>query len=319
MMGGMAFDFDAAVAAPFRMQPGLRRMADGALHLTPVGPGSRHQREKLAVLSANPAQALQAVPGFDARPALHALAAHAAREHPAALTWDSERACATALGVAVRGDRIEDLASGSFGLGDELGRCLRGLAPEWRLAGLLSLTFVEDFAVVDGARGTLPWLAVALPSHWAPQDKIGRHFREVHAPVADNALLLRAGDHLMRMVCGTERWERFVWNVTRHPRLNAHPANADPAPWAADAFADPRAPRAWWRTERQTFIAMPGQTQAVFTIHVELEPLAEAIDRAARARALHDAIATMSDSVLAYRSLTAIRDPLLAWLSARAA
>ena len=313
----MSFDFDAAVSAPFRMQPGLRRMADEALHLTPAGPGSRHQREKLAVLSTLPLQALQVVPGFDARPALRALAAHAAREHPRSFAWDGERAVAKALGVAVQGGQVEDLAAGSFGLGDELGRCLRGLPAEWRLAGLLCLAFDDDFALVDGASGTLPWLAVALPSHWAPQDKIGRHFREVHAPVADNALLLRAGEHLMRMVCGPERWERFVWNVTRHPRLNAHPANVDPAPWAADAFADASAPRAWWRTERQTFIALPGLTQAVFTIHVEIEPLAAAIDSTDKAARLHDAIASMSDTVLAYRSLASARAPLLAWLASR--
>ena len=313
----MSFDFDAAVSAPFRMQPGLRRMADDALHLTPAGPGSRHQREKLAVLSTLPLQALQVVPGFDARPALRALAAHAAREHPRSFAWDGERAVAKALGVAVQGGQVEDLAAGSFGLGDELGRCLRGLPAEWRLASLLCLAFDDDFALVDGASGTLPWLAVALPSHWVPQDKIGRHFREVHAPVADNALLLRAGEHLMRMVCGPERWERFVWNVTRHPRLNAHPANVDPAPWAADAFADASAPRAWWRTERQTFIALPGLTQAVFTIHVEIEPLAAAIDSTDKAARLHDAIASMSDTVLAYRSLASARAPLLAWLASR--
>jgi hypothetical protein len=162
-------------------------------------------------------------------------------------------------------------------------------------------------------------LAVALPSHWAPIDKIGRHFREVHAPVADNALLVRASEHLMRMVCGPERWERFVWNVTRHPRLNAHPANVDHAPWPADAFADANAPLAWWRTERQSFISLPGETQAVFTIHVEIEPLATAIDSADRAARLRDAIATMSDAVLAYRSLSTVREPLLAWLAARAA
>ena len=315
----MAFDFDAAVTAPFRMQPGLRRMAGGASHLTPMLPGSRHQREKLAVLSANPAQALQAVAGFDAQPALHALAAHAAHEHPGDFAWDGERAAAPALGVAVRGDRIEEIAAGRFGLGDEVARCIRGLPEAWRLAGLLSLAFIEDFALVDGQTGTLPWLAVALPSHWAPEGKIGRHFREVHAPVADNALLLRAGDHLMRMVSGPERWERFVWNVTRHPRLNAHPAAIDHAPWPADAFADGQALRAWWRTEHQTFIPLPDRGQAVFTIHVETVPLAVAIDSPAKAARLHDAVATMSDAVLAYRSLGSVRTALLAWLAARAA
>ena len=318
----MSFDFDAAVSAPFRMQPGLRRMAEGALHLTPAEPGSRHQREKLAVLSAMAERALQVAGGFDPAPAVHALAAHAAREHPAVFAWDGQRASAPALGVAVQGAAVDDLASGAFGLGDEIGRCLRGLPPAWRLAGLLGLAFDEDVALVDARSGTLPWIAVALPSHWAPQDKIGRHFREVHAPVADSTLLLRAAEPLMQMVCGAERWERFVWNVTRHPRLNAHPAAIDPAPWPQDAFDDARSPRAWWRTERQTFIALPGSAagpQAIFTIHVELEPLAIAIDTPARAAKLHDAIATMSDSVLAYRSLAPIRGRLLGWLAARAA
>jgi hypothetical protein len=315
----MPFDFDAAVTAPFRMQPGLRRMSAGATHLTPMAAGSRHQREKLAVLSATPERALQAVTGFEVQPALHALAAHAAHEQPLHFAWDGGRAVAPALGVAVRGDSVEAIATGSFGLGDEIGRCLQGLPAPWRLPGLLCLAFIEDFALVDGQTGTLPWLAVALPSHWAPQDKIGRHFREVHAPVADNALLLRAGDHLVRMVGGPERWERFVWNVTRHPRLNAHPAAVDHAPWPLEAFADGQAPQAWWRTERQTFIPLPGRQQAVFTIHVDTAPLAAAIDSPAKAARLHRAIATMSDAVLAYRSLVGVRTPLLAWLAARAA
>ncbi len=317
----MSFDFDAAVTAPFRMQPGLRRMGAGVQHLTPSRPGSRHQREKLAVLTATPLRALQAVPGFDPTSAVHALAAQAAQEHPELFNWDGERAGAPALGIAVSGDSPHETAPGRFGLGDEIGRCLRGLPPGWRLAGLLCLAFDEDFALVDARSGTLPWLAVALPSHWAPQQKIGRHFREVHAPVADNATLLRAGDPLMQLVCGPERWERFVWNVTRHPRLNAHPDAIDPSPWPGDVFDDPAAPRAWWRTEHQTFMGLPGQAagpQAVFTIHVETEPLAQAFAAPERAARLHDAIATMSDSVLAYRSLASVREPLLAWLAARA-
>jgi hypothetical protein len=312
----IAFDFDAAVQAPFRMQPGLRRIAPGAAQLTPLAGGARHQREKLAVLSAYPAHALAAQPGFNAAPALHALAAHAAQEHPAHFTWDGGRAAAPRLGVAVQDDRVEQLTEGAFGLGDELARCLAGLPAGWRLAGLLSLAFAEDFAVVDGTRATVPWIAACLPSHWAPQAKVGRHFAAVHAPVADNATLLRAGDHLLKLACAPERWERFVWNVTPEPRLNAHPAFG-PAAWPADAFDDAAAPRAWWRSERQTFIPLPAQTQAVFTIAVNTQPLAHAIATPAQAQRLHDAVATMSDAVLAYRRLTDVRAPLLAWLAAR--
>jgi hypothetical protein len=148
---------------------------------------------------------------------------------------------------------------------------------------------------------------------------VGRHFAAVHGPVADNALLVRAGEHLMRMVCGNEHWERFVWTVTRWPRLNAHPAVVDEAPWPADAFADTVSPRAWFRSERQTFIPLPERTQALFTIGVDSVPLAHAIDTTEKAVRLHDAVKSMSDPVLAYRSLTAVRAPLLAWLAARAA
>ena len=312
MIADMPFDFDAAVGTPFRMQPGLRRLAPGTAQLTPLAPGSGHQREKLAVLSAFAGQALCVQPGFDPAAALAALCEQAAAEHPQAFGWDGRRAWSKTLGAAVAGGEVEQVATGAFGLGDEITRCLYGLAPPWRLAGLLSLAFADDFAVVDGASGRIPWLAVALPSHWAPEDKIGRHFAEVHAPVADNRLIVGAAAALTRMVTGPERWERFVWNVVPHGRLHAHPARVDPRRWQLTAVD-----QAWWRTEHQSFIPLPAQRQAVFTIHVQVQPLAEAVAPAGRAARLHDAVASMSPQVLAYRGLTPVREALLAWLAER--
>lgn len=313
----MSFDFDAAVQAPFRMQPGLRRLASGAAQLTPALPGSRHQREKLAVLSAFADDALLQAPGFDALPALHTLAAQAAQEHPQHLAWDGE--CARALGVALAQGQVQRLAAGSFGLGDEVERCLLGLPAAWRLAGLLSLAFEEDFAIIDAAAATasggatLAWLAVALPSLWAPADKIGQAFADAHAPVADNAMLLQAAQALSRLVTGAERWERFVWNVSPHPRLHAHPARVDPGRW--HGHFDPAL--AWWRTERQTFIPLPALRQAVFTIGVQVQPLNTAL-QPEQAQGLHAAVASMTPTVLAYRGLDSVRQPLLDWLAARA-
>ena len=332
------FDFDAAVTSPFRMQPGLRRMAPGSTHLTPSQPGSRHLREKLAVLSAFWPSALCAVSGFDAGPALAALCAQAAAEHPQAFSWDGDCARALNLGAAAwRSGRVEQAELGRFGLGDEIARCLRLLPEPWRLAGLVSLAFIEDFAVVDAVSGTVPWLAVALPSHWAPESKLGRHFAEVHAPVADGDLLRKAGASLMQLVTRSEpgeRWERFVWNVTDQPRLNAHPAVAGGPRWQQTSVAE-----SWFRTERQTFIPLP-DAQAVFTIAVDVQRLDEVLSRKcgfatfldpcggrqpqgaglrapgtdSRAAALRAAVASMSPAVLAYRGLTPVRDDLLAWL-----
>jgi hypothetical protein len=158
-------------------------------------------------------------------------------------------------------------------------------------------------------------MAVCLPSHWDPVEKVGRHFTEVHAPVADNATLLAAGAHLMSLVCEAQRWERFVWTLTPNPAYDHHPRRRAAIPWPAQAPAA----CAHLRTEHQTFIPLPGPHQAVFTIHVEVQPLVRVLTRADEAQRLHDALASMSDAVLAYRGLTAARPALLHWLAARAA
>ena len=310
----MAFDF-ASVSAPFRMQPGLRRLPPCAKQLTPNAPGDRALREKLAVLGAYANQALLSAPGFDAAPALQALSTHAATEHPRA--WSSDgtgHGHAHHLGWSVRAAVVEQHADAQ----PEIGPCLQALPPPWRLPALVALAFAEDFAIIDGRTAHIPWLAVCLPSGWAPEEKVGRHFAEVHAPVADNQLLMTASDHLARLVTGDERWARDVWSITRHPRLHAHPARLDPAPWPATADAKALAERAFFRTEHQTFIPLPQLQQAVFTIHVSLTPLTQALNSATQARQLHDALASMSDTVLAYRSLTDARSRLLEWLQARA-
>lgn len=306
----MAFDF-AAVTAPFRMQPGLRSLAPGAAQLTPSRPGERAFEEKLDVLTHHADQALLSAPGFDAGAALQALCAHAEAEHPQAVQRSVGGVNAPLLGWGVQGDAVA---------GDgpaEIGRCLAALPAPWRLAGLLSLAFAEDFAVIEGQTATIPWLAVCLPSHWSPQEKIGRHFAQVHAPVADNRLLLAASDHLARLVTGTQRWERFVWTIVPEARLDMHPQRTSKRPWPDDADAERLARGAFLRTERQTFIPLPDARQAIFTIHVESRPLAGAVSPA-DAAALHAALATMSDSVLAYRALAPAKDRLLTWLAARA-
>jgi len=310
-----AFDFQAAVQAPFRMQPGLRRLAEGAQQLHPNARHSRHLLEKLQALSAPVPSALQCSPGYDPLAGLQALAAHATAEHPMAFGWDGETASAHQLGWAVRDHELRPIIESDPD--PEVGACLARLPPHWRLAGLLSLAFAEDFALIDAHSAVIPWLAVALPSHWAPEHKVGRHFAQVHAPVADNGMLLAAGDALARLVSAPTRWERFVWTVTPRPTLNAHPA-LPAAPWQT-ADADGVAAQAWWRTERQTFIPAPDASLAVFTILVDTQPLAQAIDTAEQARRLHDAIATMSPAVLQYRGLSAVREPLLSWLARRAA
>src|SRR6478736_4158403 len=76
-----SFDF-SLVSAPFRMQPGLRRVAPGAAQLTASMPGGRHLREKIAVLGSFADQALLSTPGVDEPAVLRAIADEAARSSP---------------------------------------------------------------------------------------------------------------------------------------------------------------------------------------------------------------------------------------------
>lgn len=261
----MPLDF-ARIAVPFRMQPGLQRLASGARHFTPLAAGSALWQEKKRVLDAGASR--HQVPGFDPRPAIAAILAQARSE-----------------GIAAQ-EPIE-------------------------------LAFEEDFAVLEAAGGTLPWLCVCLPSHWAPEEKVGLPFAAVHAPVADSQALLAASAQLVHLVTGGERFERYVWTVSPSGRHDQHPVRHAREPWPQTADPQAFARLCFLRAERQTFFPVAGVPgQAVFTIRVMLQPLPEAVRTAEDARRLHDALASMSEAVLAYKGLAPARDRLLAWLAA---
>lgn len=193
-----------------------------------------------------------------------------------------------------------------------------------RCAGLfpfeapLELAFEEDLAVLDGADGTVPWMCVCVPSHWAPEEKVGSPLAAIHAPVADSATLLAASAQLIQLVTGGDRWERFVWTITPSVRYDQHPGRHVRTAWPEGEDAETFARQCFLRAERQTFFPVGrGTRQAVFTIRVMLEPLTQAMDCAADAARLHDALVSMSDAVLAYKNLGAARAPLLRWLRSR--
>jgi hypothetical protein len=257
----------ARIAVPFRMQPGLQRLAPGARHLTALAPASALWREKKQVLDSGASR--MAVPGFDARPAIDAILARA------------------------RSEGIE-------------------------AAEPVELAFEEDFAVLDGDSSTLPWLCVCVPSHWAPEDKLGQSFAAVHAPVADNAALLAASRQLVQLVTSGEAFERFVWTLSPSGRHDQHPRRHVRKRWPDPGDADAFAQQCFLRAERQTFFPVPGRRQAIFTIRVMLQPLVDAVRTREDAQRLHDALASMSDAVLAYKNLAEAHAPLLRWLAERA-
>ena len=265
----MDFDF-SLISVPFAMRPGLRRLDPGTPQLTPLAAHGSLRADKEAVWRAGASR--HQVPGFDAAPALHAVARHA-----------------TAAGLA------------------------------WTAQDEPELAFEEDLAVLDGATATLPWLCVCVPSHWAPEDKVGLDFAALHGPVADNAALVAASRQLVALVTDGGCWERHVWTISPSGRHDQHPGRHERTPWPAAGDPQQFAARCWLRTERQTFFPVgQGTRQAVFTIRVRLQPLAQAVAQPWQAVRLHDSLASMSPAVLAYKNLAAAREPLLRWLETRA-
>lgn len=194
-----------------------------------------------------------------------------------------------------------------------------GVADErWNATQPPELAFEEDLAVLDGATGTLPWLCVCVPSHWAPEDKVGLDFATLHGPVADNAALIAASRQLVALVTGGEYWERHVWTVSPSGRHDQHPRRQARTAWPAPGDPAAFAAQCWLRAERQSFFPVgAGTRQAVFTIRVMLQPLAQAVAQPRQALRLRDSLASMSPAVLAYKNLAEARAPLLHWLESR--
>lgn len=187
----------------------------------------------------------------------------------------------------------------------------------------MELVLQQDLAVLDLASARVPWLCVCLPSGWAPEEKIGLGLSAIHTPVADNGALASRWSQLAQMLTAGGSWERHVWTVSPSPRHDQHPHRHASTPWPQTEDPQVFARQCYLRSERQTFFPVRDHDgrllrQAVFTITVELQPLADAVRHAADASRLAEALASMTDTVLAYKNLAAARAPLLNWLSQQA-
>ena len=295
-------------ATPFRMQPGLRRKAAGDAHFHLLAPTSARFQEKLAALAHDAERCILLAPGFDALPALRALAEVLAQEHAAQFRLHERTLECRAFGASI------DLNNGEVKyplLGDtKIIGAIKNIPSNKQAWALLSLCVEQDVAVLQAPFGTLGLLAVCTPSHWAPETKIGLSFTQVHAPVADNALLVKAAEGLMKLVTGAEAWERFVWTITPSALYDAHPARHPGRVWP-NSLGREFAEQCYLRWERQSFLPLAEHGQALFGIHIRIAPLLIAVDTAPLLSSLHLSVQSMSEAVLEYRGFTAVRERLL--------
>ncbi len=164
----------------------------------------------------------------------------------------------------------------------------------------------EDMAICQINRDE-DWLAaihLCAPNHWAPQEKIGRPFDVVHAPVADMEKINRHYKKMLHSLVNKGPFTRFAWGVATDTRLNHHPAappGTDEDEWYGRKAAGMQS-KLYVRTERQNMVGFPGENAFLFTIRTyfyDIDTL-EADEKAA----LSDALSDMSAATLAYKGLT---------------
>lgn len=80
----------------------------------------------------------------------------------------------------------------------------------------------EDFLIhrIVDEKDWLSSAHVCFASHWKPEDKIGKSFNEIHAPVPMN---LKNSKKLVHAMIHGGIFERFVWSIVYEKKYNFHP------------------------------------------------------------------------------------------------
>lgn len=200
-------------------------------------------------------------------------------------------------------------------------RAMVGTANDAVLAMIheLAPSMQEDFVILkqDGDSLRTEYLSVCFPSRWDPREKLGLDFAAIHAPVADNQMLVAAGPNLMTMAFMKQPMLRHVWLIVPAASLDQHPEKNQA--WWSEALADPSPllPRLFFRIERQTTWPLPHFQRAVFFIRLMMSPLVDVVNTVpGRAAQLAASLRSMTPAIVAYRGMTDALPRLLAELDA---
>jgi hypothetical protein len=184
---------------------------------------------------------------------------------------------------------------------------LRTPSPYNNLFDALAAQVSEDLVVVRRSKARGDWnaaLHVCAPSHWAPEEKVGRDYRATHAPVPGVERSRAAAPVLVQTMVTRGPFVRFTWGIAFDDRLNCHPA-------LPKTVFDGE--NVWLRVERQVLWPLPPVDAALFAIRLYLTDARTlgADDRAA----LRQALLSMSDESRRYKGLESSFDAVLAALS----
>lgn len=156
----------------------------------------------------------------------------------------------------------------------------------------LALRLEEDVAVMY--QGKLEAICFCFPSGFKPAERVGMPLAEIHRPVADGDLLVRASPGIARVMCEKPSFRRHVWTITVNPDLSNHPSNKKDI--VAAGIDD-----LYFRYETQTTASIDHET-SLFFVKVDVVPLKTVWNHK-----ILDSVNSMTDTVLTYKNLHEIK------------
>ncbi len=157
----------------------------------------------------------------------------------------------------------------------------------------IAMGLEEDIAVLY--KGILVSIHFSFPSGWIPSSGIGKDFKGLHYPVADNDKLLDGSKKLTEYM-KKHTIRRWVWNVTTIEGLSNHPL--------VDRPKEIQFENLYFRLETQ--ISTPiNLDSSLFLVKVQVVPLQKVWNDI-----MLESINSMSENVLQYKKLKEIKNYL---------
>ena len=162
----------------------------------------------------------------------------------------------------------------------------------------MGLEIPDDVIIMH--KGKVEAAFVAMASSWNPRTVQGKTLAEVHQPVADNEMLVRASDGIWRSMTSGKSFHRHVWGISPLKSLSNHPRHKKPEIKNLDDL--------YFRIEHERTLTVDKDTAAFF-IDVEVHPLSSIFYLKHEYKDLiKDSINSMSENVLAYKNLEKVKE-----------
>jgi len=170
----------------------------------------------------------------------------------------------------------------------------------------LALLVPEDIAIVatDGQKDWLAYAHLCAPSHWSPEEKIGKSFAAVHQPIPGFERTAAVADRMVQTMTQSGPFVRFVWGMESDDRPNHHPEaprGIDQAEWWGRQFQERQ--RFFVRVERQCLLPMPGVNASLFTIRLSWWTMEEILANEPLKTPLVKALQGMSEAERQYKGI----------------